>query len=64
MPCRTRRQAVRLPRNLAIIYYNMFVNKLFLANLRYSLHQAISRREVDLNHDFQGFNTYKINIEH
>ena len=49
---------------LPLALYNMFMNKLFLTNLRYSLHQAISRGEVDLNHDFQGLKTYKRNIEH
>jgi lysophospholipase L1-like esterase len=49
---------------LPLSLYNMFVNKLFLANIIYSLLKAISKGEVDLNLDFQGLPTYKRNIEH
>lgn len=49
---------------LPLALYNIFMNKLFLSNLRYSLHQVISKGEVDLNHAFQGLSTYQRNIEH
>jgi lysophospholipase L1-like esterase len=49
---------------LPLSLYNMFVNKLFLSNVIYSLLQAISKGEVDLNLDFQGLATYERNIEH
>ena len=49
---------------LPLALYNMFINKLFLSNIVYSLLQVISKGEVDLNFDFQGLATYKRNIEH
>lgn len=49
---------------LPLSLYNMFINKLFLSNVIYSLLQVISKGEVDLNLEFQGLATYKRNIEH
>jgi lysophospholipase L1-like esterase len=49
---------------LPLSLYNMFINKLFLSNVIYSLLQIISKGDVDLNLDFQGLATYNRNIEH
>lgn len=49
---------------LPLALYNMFMNKLFLSNIRHSLHHVISKGEVDLNYAFQGLSTYQRNIEH